>query len=162
MYQRMDESLRRTEAKAFFANERTFLHWLNVSVTTGSIAAAMVGVSGHAHKHWGSEYARNAIVTRVFAMLMMLVSIFMAVYASFLFAYRGSLLKFKADMGYESRVLPSITTFVMIVVLGTIFVGALELVRKSDGESRVPYDLSAAHGGPYTPQSQLHTMLDPA
>lgn len=38
-------TLRRTEAKAFFANERTFLHWLNMSVTIGSISAALLGRS---------------------------------------------------------------------------------------------------------------------
>jgi uncharacterized membrane protein YidH (DUF202 family) len=36
-------TLRRTEAKAFFANERTFLHWMNMSVTIGSISAALLG-----------------------------------------------------------------------------------------------------------------------
>ena len=36
-------TLRRTEAKAFFANERTFLHWMNMSVTLGSISAALLG-----------------------------------------------------------------------------------------------------------------------
>jgi len=39
----MAGNLRRTEAKAFFANERTFLHWMNMSVTTGSISAALLG-----------------------------------------------------------------------------------------------------------------------
>lgn len=48
--------LRRTEAKAFFANERTFLHWMSMSVTTGSISAALLGVAGHAHRHWGSDF----------------------------------------------------------------------------------------------------------
>lgn len=38
-------TLRRTEAKAFFANERTFLHWMNMSVTLGSISAALLGES---------------------------------------------------------------------------------------------------------------------
>jgi hypothetical protein len=71
----MAGNLRRTEAKAFFgelgrnsfksdefvacvgyfeltpttfacaANERTFLHWMNMSVTTGSISAALLGKS---------------------------------------------------------------------------------------------------------------------
>ena len=36
-------TLCRTEAKAFFANERTFLHWMNMSVTLGSISAALLG-----------------------------------------------------------------------------------------------------------------------
>jgi uncharacterized membrane protein YidH (DUF202 family) len=36
-------NLRRTEAKAFFANERTFLHWMNMAVTLGSVSAALLG-----------------------------------------------------------------------------------------------------------------------
>ncbi len=42
----MATTLRRTEAKAFFANERTFLHWMNMSVTLGSISAALLGKCG--------------------------------------------------------------------------------------------------------------------
>lgn len=42
----MASALRRTEAKAFFANERTFLHWMNMAVTTGSISAALLGKYG--------------------------------------------------------------------------------------------------------------------
>jgi uncharacterized membrane protein YidH (DUF202 family) len=35
----------RIEPKTFFANERTFLSWLHMSVTLGSIAAALLGFS---------------------------------------------------------------------------------------------------------------------
>jgi len=85
-------SLRRTEAKAFFANERTFLHWMNMSVTLGSISAALLGVSGVAHKSWGKAYEAHARAVRAFASLMMCLSIFMAGYAAHCFRVRGDML----------------------------------------------------------------------
>jgi hypothetical protein len=42
------ETLIRIEPKTFLANERTFLSWLHMSVTIGSIAAALLGFSGNA------------------------------------------------------------------------------------------------------------------
>ena len=36
------------EPKTFFANERTFLSWLHMAVTIGSIGAALLGFSGAA------------------------------------------------------------------------------------------------------------------
>ncbi len=43
----------RIEPKTFFANERTFLSWLHMAVTIGSIAAALLGFAGvsDTHKH---------------------------------------------------------------------------------------------------------------
>lgn len=44
----------RIEPKTYFANERTFLSWLHMAVTLGSIAAALLGFSntkGQA-SHW--------------------------------------------------------------------------------------------------------------
>ena len=117
--------LRRTEAKAFFANERTFLHWMNMAVTTGSISAALLGVSGHAHKHWGSEYVKRAVSVRVLALLMMGISIGMACYAAYNFKKRGDMLVNKLDGPYDSRVLPVVLTVVMMLFLVVVWVGAL-------------------------------------
>ena len=75
------------------ANERTFLHWLNIAVTVGSVSAAMLGVSGHVHKHWGSDFTMTAMAARLVALAMMVVSIFIAAYATYLFSVRASLLK---------------------------------------------------------------------
>jgi len=36
------------EPKTFFANERTFLSWMHMAVTIGSIGAALLGFSGAA------------------------------------------------------------------------------------------------------------------
>lgn len=38
------------EPKTFFANERTFLSWLHMAVTIGSIACALLGFAGSAHR----------------------------------------------------------------------------------------------------------------
>ena len=38
----------RIEPKTFFANERTFLSWLHMAITVGSIAAALLGFAGTA------------------------------------------------------------------------------------------------------------------
>lgn len=123
--------LRRTEAKAFFANERTFLHWMNMAVTTGSISAALLGVSGHAHKHWGSEYMTRAVSVRVLALLMMGISIGMAVYAAYNFKKRGDMLTNKMDGPYDNRVLPVLLTIVMMVFLTVVWIGALVSYRSN-------------------------------
>jgi hypothetical protein len=53
----------------------------------------MLGVTGHVHKHWGSDYTKTAIAARVVALMMMITAIFMAAYSAFLFSSRSSLLK---------------------------------------------------------------------
>lgn len=40
----------RIEPKTFFANERTFLSWLHMAITVGSISAALLGFAGTATK----------------------------------------------------------------------------------------------------------------
>ena len=118
-------TLRRTEAKAFFANERTFLHWMNMSVTLGSISAALLGVSGVAHKSWGKSYEHHAIAVRLMAAAMMCLSIFMAAYAAHNFKVRGDMLMRKADGPYDSRVLPVLLGGMLMVTLTIVFGGSV-------------------------------------
>ena len=46
----------RIEPKTFFANERTFLTWLHMAVTIGTIAAALLGFSGTAQRSDKPQY----------------------------------------------------------------------------------------------------------
>lgn len=117
--------VRRTDAKAFFANERTFMHWMNMSVTIGSISAALLGVSGHAHKHWGGDFYKKAVAVRVLALAMMCIGIVMAVYAAVNFRLRGNMLLAKADGPYDNRMLPIVLSMVMITFLSVVFFGTL-------------------------------------
>lgn len=68
------------------------MHWMNMSVTIGSISAALLGVSGHAHKNWGSDYVKQAVAVRILALVMMLIGISMAIYAAINFRVRGNML----------------------------------------------------------------------
>lgn len=117
--------MRRTEAKAFFANERTFLHWMNMSVTIGSISAALLGVSAHAHKNWGSDYEGHAIFVRSISLVLMVLSIFMACYAAWSFNKRGEMLQAKMDGPYDSRMLPVLLAVILMVALIIVFSGAV-------------------------------------
>lgn len=75
------------------------MHWMNMSVTIGSISAALLGVSGHAHKHWGSDYVKQAVAVRVLALTMMLIGICMAIYAAVNFRIRGNMLLYVCIVG---------------------------------------------------------------
>lgn len=61
-------------------------------LSCASPTAPCSGVAGHAHKHWGSEFTSRAILVRVLALVMMLISIFMAIYAAVNFKRRGDML----------------------------------------------------------------------
>mmetsp|Transcript_31247 Transcript_31247/g.56724 ORF Transcript_31247/g.56724 Transcript_31247/m.56724 type:complete len:129 (-) Transcript_31247:292-678(-) len=128
----MAEGLRRTDAKAFFANERTFLHWMSTSVTIGSIAAALSGVAGHAHRSWGDDFTERAIVVRVIALVMLFLSILMAVSAGLNFQKRALFLEAKADGPYDSRFLPTLLTCCMVISMSVIFGGAVYRLATSE------------------------------
>eukprot|EP00878_Enallax_costatus_P001908 GHUV01002069.1.p1 GENE.GHUV01002069.1~~GHUV01002069.1.p1 ORF type:complete len:131 (+),score=29.16 GHUV01002069.1:1421-1813(+) len=119
------ETLRRTEAKAYFANERTFLHWMNVSVTIGSISAALSGVAGHAHRHWGSDYTESAMYVRIISMFMLATSIVIAGWAGYNFNNRANMLQLKLDGPYDSKVLPIILAVTLVTSLVIVFSGAI-------------------------------------
>mmetsp|Transcript_9757 Transcript_9757/g.29558 ORF Transcript_9757/g.29558 Transcript_9757/m.29558 type:complete len:131 (-) Transcript_9757:244-636(-) len=121
----MAAELRRTDAKAYFANERTFLHWMSTSVTIGSIAAALSGVAGHAHRNWGDDYTERAVLTRVLSLTMLLVSVLMALWGGYNFQKRAVYLDAKMDGPYDSRALPLLLTIVMVLSMSIVFGGAI-------------------------------------
>eukprot|EP00882_Tetradesmus_deserticola_P011407 GHRQ01012069.1.p1 GENE.GHRQ01012069.1~~GHRQ01012069.1.p1 ORF type:complete len:130 (+),score=59.80 GHRQ01012069.1:201-590(+) len=119
------EVIRRTEAKAYFANERTFLHWMNVSVTIGSISAALSGVAGHAHRHWGDDYTSSALYVRVLSMFMLATSILIACWGGYNFNHRANMLTLKLDGPYDSKVLPAVLAVTLVSSLLVVFSGAV-------------------------------------
>ena len=57
------------------------------------LAFATAGVSAHAHKNWGTDYEGNAIFVRSVSLVLMVLSIFMAIYAAYNFYNRGEMLQ---------------------------------------------------------------------
>ncbi|MEW5316473.1 MAG: hypothetical protein WDW38_007845 [Sanguina aurantia] len=127
-----EQTIRRTDAKAFFANERTFLHWMSTAVTIGSIAAALSGVAGHAHRHWGDEFLEKAILVRVVSLLLLIISITIASWSGINFQKRAMYLEAKLDGPYDSRWLPVMLTICMIVSMGAVFLGAVKRITSPD------------------------------
>mmetsp|Transcript_29700 Transcript_29700/g.75671 ORF Transcript_29700/g.75671 Transcript_29700/m.75671 type:complete len:131 (+) Transcript_29700:2534-2926(+) len=126
----MSGELRRTDAKAFFANERTFLHWMSTSVTIGGIAAALSGIAGHAHRHWGDDFLEKAVITRLISLTMLGIAIVMAMWAGYNFHRRAIFLEAKLDGPYDSRALPALLTGVLMLSMAVVFAGAL--IRLTD------------------------------
>eukprot|EP01024_Parvocaulis_polyphysoides_P004653 TRINITY_DN11159_c0_g2_i2.p2 TRINITY_DN11159_c0_g2~~TRINITY_DN11159_c0_g2_i2.p2 ORF type:complete len:160 (+),score=17.64 TRINITY_DN11159_c0_g2_i2:60-539(+) len=120
-----EATFRRTDAKAYFANERTFLHWMNMSVTLGSIAAALAGVSGHVHRTWDVAHNARIIAIRILSLCMLVIAIAIALTAAFNFQLRCALLRNHADGPYSNRILPTLLSISFVLGFGIIFVGAL-------------------------------------
>ena len=64
----------RVEPKTFFANERTFLSWLNMSVTLGSIASALAA--------FGKSDKKQAAALQIMATVLVVTAISFCLYAS--------------------------------------------------------------------------------
>mmetsp|Transcript_4940 Transcript_4940/g.12040 ORF Transcript_4940/g.12040 Transcript_4940/m.12040 type:complete len:168 (-) Transcript_4940:40-543(-) len=126
--------LRRTDVKAFFANERTFLHWLSTSVTLGTISSALAGVVGHT-KFSLSQDGERIFAVQAIATGLVLVSILMAVIATANFYVRGRYLTLKVDGPYYSRILPIVVTSMMTIAMGIVFVGSVVSYFGSKGEA---------------------------
>lgn len=125
-----EPQIRRTEAKAFFANERTFLHWMSTAVTVGSIAAALSGIAGHAHRNWGDDYVERAIMVRLISLILLLLGITMAVWAGLTFTKRSNFLTAKMDGPYDSKFLPVVLTTSMVLAMGVVFAGAVSRITE--------------------------------
>ncbi len=76
VFRRRDNQVRvgRIEPKQFYANERTFLTWLNMATTVGSISSALVA--------FGLKDAKHAGGVSVLATVLVLLAIIFCVYAS--------------------------------------------------------------------------------
>eukprot|EP00873_Tetraselmis_striata_P019859 jgi/Tetstr1/440123/TSEL_028481.t1 len=114
--------LRRTDVKAYFANERTFLHWLSTSVTLGTISSALAGVVGHSKLSTGSIQSTGV---QAIATLMVLVSVIIAIVATGNFYTRGRFLTLKIDGPYYSRTLPVLVTVMMMIMMVIVFAGSI-------------------------------------
>lgn len=57
----------RIEPKTFFANERTFLTWMHMAVTIGTIAAALLGFSGTAQRSEKPKYGVSSLLIALLA-----------------------------------------------------------------------------------------------
>lgn len=117
----------RIEPKTFFANERTFLAWLHMAVTIGSIAAALLGFAATTEDP--SEAAKARSVT-VISLILLPLAVCMCAYALFTFLWRSSLISRKRVGHFDDRVGPmGLATAVVLALSAILVLGLVELAH---------------------------------
>ncbi|KAG6812374.1 hypothetical protein H0H92_003187 [Tricholoma furcatifolium] len=108
----------KVEAKVWFANERTWVAWLNISILVGTLALALFNAS------------KDEIATR-FAYTYALISIGILVYAFVLYQYRISMIR-RRDPGHFDVIGGPIVVGVVLftAILANFIVRVRELKRK--------------------------------
>lgn len=107
------------EPKTFFANERTFLAWLHMALTMGSIATAMIGISSD-----DTESSSTLI-----ALILLPAALLMCCYSVIVYYWRSSAILHHKEVFYDDRRGPLALTCVIVTCLLSIFVlGVVELV----------------------------------
>lgn len=99
----------RVEPKAFFANERTFLSWVQFAIFLGGIGTAMVGL-GNSHAY-------------ICGIMFIVVAGIFAAYSLYLFHIRAGKIRTKDPGPYETVIGPAVIVgiFVMVMILSFIF-----------------------------------------
>ncbi|KAJ2862661.1 hypothetical protein GGI22_002136 [Coemansia erecta] len=90
----------RVEPKVFFANERTFLSWLNFAIVLGSLALGLLNFGDRTGKIAGAAFT--------------LIAMFVMVYALMLFQWRAERIRRREAGPYDDRVGPTILVVVLI------------------------------------------------
>lgn len=120
----------RIEPKTFFANERTFLTWLHMAVTVGTIAAGLLGFAGTAARGDQKPHSRAADSTvELIALILLPLAIAMSAYALLVFLVRGRAIQ-KKSVGYiDDRFGPyGLATAVVCALTAILILSAAEFV----------------------------------
>eukprot|EP00210_Caulerpa_lentillifera_P008032 g7669.t1 len=113
--------IRRTDAKAYFANERTFLHWQSMSITIGSISAAILGIWSQNTKHSGFVF--HAV--HVLCLVSLFIAVVLNCFTLMNFIRRNRALDLQLDNCHDSRSPAIFLTATLVVVIGIIFVAGV-------------------------------------
>eukprot|EP00879_Flechtneria_rotunda_P032077 GHRR01035229.1.p1 GENE.GHRR01035229.1~~GHRR01035229.1.p1 ORF type:complete len:471 (+),score=154.83 GHRR01035229.1:612-2024(+) len=133
------DNLMRIEPKTYFANERTFLSWLHMAVTLGSIAAALLGFSSSK-----GQTGLSAHLVEIIALILLPVAIAMCGYAIFVFNWRAQMIARKRPQHFDDRVGPLGLCAAVVAALAAIlvvsFVDFIDFINNSgsDGPSPAP------------------------
>jgi uncharacterized membrane protein YidH (DUF202 family) len=109
----------RVEPKTFFANERTFLSWMHMAVTIGTMSSGLLAYS----LDQGTKESGQAM--QMVAMCLLSIAICFCAYAVWTFYWRAVKIRLREDGPYDDRFGPIVLGCVMIVGLWTIFIMSL-------------------------------------
>mmetsp|Transcript_37049 Transcript_37049/g.57930 ORF Transcript_37049/g.57930 Transcript_37049/m.57930 type:complete len:150 (-) Transcript_37049:145-594(-) len=105
------------EPKVFLANERTFLNWMSMSVTLGSIATALTA--------FGKADARQAGAIQFMSAVLIITAICFNVYAVNTFFWRRRSIRRRDESNFDDIYGPYSLSFVMLIALSCVFVSLI-------------------------------------
>ncbi|KFH41706.1 Vacuolar transporter chaperone-like protein [Hapsidospora chrysogenum ATCC 11550] len=105
----------RVEPKVFFANERTFLSWLNFSVILGALAIGMLNFGD-----------RPAFIS---AFLFTGVAMLTMIYALATYHWRAKSIRLRGQAGFDDRFGPTVLSIILILAVVVNFV--LRIIDRS-------------------------------
>jgi uncharacterized membrane protein YidH (DUF202 family) len=110
----------RVEGKVWFANERTWISWLNLSVLIGTLALALYNAS------------EDNEVARMFAYAYAIISIGVLIYGYLLYQHRITMIR-RRDPGHFDKILGPviISALLFFAVLANFIIRVRELQRKN-------------------------------
>ncbi|KAI4652273.1 vacuolar transporter chaperone [Alternaria ventricosa] len=111
----------RVEPKVFFANERTFLSWLNFTVILGGLAIGLL--------NFGDK------IGKISAGLFTLVAMMAMIYALFTFHWRARSIRLRGQGGFDDRLGPTILTIALFAAVIVNFVLRLTMGEQHHGKN---------------------------
>eukprot|EP00002_Diphylleia_rotans_P014711 TRINITY_DN2863_c0_g1_i2.p1 TRINITY_DN2863_c0_g1~~TRINITY_DN2863_c0_g1_i2.p1 ORF type:complete len:189 (+),score=42.82 TRINITY_DN2863_c0_g1_i2:67-633(+) len=90
----------RVEPKTFFANERTFLSWLNMSLTISILALGLVGFA-------------DDLGMQIAGIILLSTGVLFSLYAYFVFVRRAQKIRAREDGPYDDVIGPGVLLFVI-------------------------------------------------
>jgi uncharacterized membrane protein YidH (DUF202 family) len=115
-------SFQKIEPKVYFANERTYLHWLHYGVILSSIAAGILSFSGDAGETWGEWYA----------LALLPVSLGFCLYALHVFLWRQDQIKNRIPARWDDPMGPLILGSTVAIILIINFCTQVYEIAKTD------------------------------
>jgi len=113
-------SVQKIEPKIFFANERTYLHWLHAGVTLYTIAAGILAFAENDGTSWAPWYA----------MALLPISLGFCMYALHVFLWRADRIKTRIPGRWDDPRGPMLLGGTLVVVLAVNFFAKLyEIVK---------------------------------
>ena len=136
------------QPKTVFANERTFLSWLHMAVTMGSISAALLGYTANSKGPEppvpptppGPRQHESMDITDFIAVVLLPIAIVMAGYSLLLFIWRSNELRDQTTNKFiDDRRGPLALAGIVVAALGAIFlVGFVDLVQLLEERGELP------------------------
>ncbi|KAL6866012.1 GTPase regulator Nrf1 [Amphichorda felina] len=108
----------RVEPKVFFANERTFLSWLNFTVILGALAIGMLNFGD-----------RPAFIS---AFLFTAVAMLTMIYALVTYHWRAKSIRVRGQAGFDDRFGPTVLAIILLLAVVVNFV--LRIIDRSKKE----------------------------